>query len=107
MIPEVSTAVEVGANQPVDHVPSEQIRSLDGFQSERIEQQGAQHAAQPVVSRNVEALFLPPQNLAWKFVAHQMPQNNFQRGIVDLQIFWKLCCKLDDAVIQKRRPNLD
>src|SRR5260370_2324439 len=106
MIPEVSTAVEVVANEPVYHIPIEQVGFLDGLLSERIQQQRAQHATQPIVSRNVETLFLAPQHLGRKFISHQVSEDNFQRGASDLEIFRKSCRKLDDAMIQKWRPNL-
>src|SRR5229473_362849 len=107
MIPEVSTAVEVIANQTIDNIPIEQVGFFDGRLSERIQQQWPQHPAQPIVSRDVEALFLAPQHLGWKFVPHQMPQDQLQRGVSYLKILRKPGCKLDDTMIQEWRPNLE
>jgi len=107
MIPEVSTAVEVIANQTIDHIPIEQIGFLDGGLRERIQQQWAKHAAQPIMRGNIEALFLAPQHLGWKFVAHQMPEDQLQRRVSDLKILRKPRRKLDDAMIQEWRSNLE
>ena len=94
------------AQQRFNHIPIEQVRFFDGLACERIQKQGFEDAAQPVVRRDIETFFAALQNLGGEFVTHQMLEDHFERGVADLKILREASRKLDDAVIEKRRANL-
>lgn len=85
----------------------EDLGAADSVGRERVEQQRLEHAAQPLVGRDVEAFLLALENSRGQFVFHQLPQDVLLLAAADLEILGQGRSELDDAVVQEGRAHLE
>src|SRR5258708_19842359 len=86
MIAEVSTTLEMRPQNLVDCLPSKNPRIPYVPFIEGLFQQGPQGGAQPMMRRDVEALFAPRKHGARKLVLHHIPQDILDLSAANLQV---------------------
>ena len=107
VITEVCAAAQVSLYVTPDGFETKEI-AIGGFGGrECIEKEFTERAAQPVVGRKIQAELWTPHDERRQFVLHQLLQDYFLTGALDFEVCGKGSRELDNAVIEKRRSNLD
>src|SRR5258708_28486073 len=107
MIAEVSTTLEMRPQNLVDCLPSKNPRIPYVPFIEGSFQQGPQGGAQPMMRRDVEALFAPRKHGARKLVLHHIPQDKLERSAANLKVLRQRGGEFDDAVIEERGAHCE
>src|SRR5260370_13501268 len=100
MIAEVSTTLEMRPQNLVDCLPSKNPRIPYVPFIEGLFQQGPQGGAQPMMRRDVEALFAPRKHGARKLVLHHIPPAKLERSAANLKVLRQRGGEFADAVIE-------
>ena len=95
------------AYQGLDCSRIEDAGGGDSVRRQRIEQQLAQRAAEPVVCGNVEAALLAVEHGVGQAAAHQLLEQELGVEAAHLVFLRERGGEFDDAVIQERRPHLE
>ena len=107
MVSQVGSPFQVKLQIALDGVGAEEVSVFRKAFFQSIKQKWAERSAEPLVGGNIEADFLAIENRWWKFVLHQFLQQQFLARATHLEGVRQSRGKLDDAVVKKRRTNLD
>ena len=107
MITEISTAIQVCANNCVHRGPRENTGLADVILAQRFEQQRPENGPEPVMGRDIEAFLAASHHRSRQAILHQLAQDELQAPAADLEVLRKPGREFDDSMIQERRPNFE